>query len=78
MHIQSYVDYPLMVSVRSPRGEIHNLRLNSGGVSSKGLSFSLCGGLLMYSCLKNLLASGVQGVAVVLSGFVRSYIACIG
>ena len=47
----------LMVSVRSPRGKIHNLRLNSRGVSSKGLGFSLCGGLLMHGCLENLLAS---------------------
>ena len=47
----------LMVSVQSPRGEIHNLRLNSGGVSSKGLGFSLCGGLSMRSCIENLLAS---------------------
>ena len=46
-----------MVSVRSPGGEIHNLRLSSGGVSSKGLGFSLCGGLPMRSCLENLLAS---------------------
>ena len=47
----------VMVSVQSPRGEIHNLRLSSGGVSSKGLSFSLCRGLPMRSCLENLLAS---------------------
>ena len=46
----------MMVSVQSPGGEIHNLRLNSRGVGSKGLGFSLCGGLLMRSCLENLLA----------------------
>ena len=39
----------VIVSVWSPGGEIHNLRLNSGGVSSKGLGFSLCGGLPMHS-----------------------------
>ena len=49
--------HPMMVSVRSPRGEIHNLRLSSEGVSSKGLGFSLCRGLPMRSCLGNLLAS---------------------
>ena len=48
---------PMMVSVRSPGGEIHNLRLSSRGVSSKGLSFSLCRGLPMCSCLENLLGS---------------------
>ena len=48
---------PVMVSVRSPGGEIHNLRLDSGGVSSKGLGFSPCRGLPMCSCLENLLAS---------------------
>ena len=47
----------LMVSMRSPEGEIHNLRLSSGGVSSKGLGFSLCRGLPMRSCLENLIAS---------------------
>ena len=57
---QPYTEDPvltLMVSVQSPGGEIHNLRLDSGGVSSKGLSFSLCRGLPMRSCLENLLAS---------------------
>ena len=65
----------LMVSVQSPRGEIHNLRLDSGGVGSKGLGFSLCRGLPMHSCAScsaNMLASGVRGMGLVLSGFIHS------
>ena len=55
----SYLDLLIimMVSLWSPRGEIHNLRLSNKNVGSKGLSFSLCGGLLMHSYLVNLVAS---------------------
>ena len=38
----------VMVSVQSPRGEIHNLRLNSGGVSSVSMLAELIEDLWTY------------------------------
>ena len=39
--VTCYCGVMVMVYLQSPRGEIHNLRLSSGDVGSKGLDLSL-------------------------------------